>query len=60
MQNSYEFITGPESYYLPATLATSREAEIVKPMTPPRSPKVRTSRVRNIIQFIKEICSLEN
>ena len=49
MQNSYEFIAGPESYYLPATLATTREAEIVRPMTPPRSPKVRTSRVGNDI-----------
>jgi len=57
MQNSYEFITGPESYYLPATLATSREAEIVKPMTPPRSPKVRTSRKHQHIVEIKPATS---
>ena len=45
MQNSYEIISGPECYYRPGITATSREAEPVKQITPPRSPKVRPSRV---------------
>eukprot|EP00795_Rhopilema_esculentum_P002340 gene2340-17977_t len=56
LQNSYELITGPENYYRPCITASSRAADPVQPLTPPRSPRHKGSKKHHIAE-IKEAAS---